>query len=62
MKQRTQYHYWNACLRANELDVARRGTGSTKRHMQLLALQDRLRMKAAEILKEKGRLLFNPAK
>jgi hypothetical protein len=58
MKTRTQYDFWNLCLKVNKRDIATRRTGSTRRHMEYLALQDRLRIKAAKILKAKGMLLF----
>ena len=58
MKKRTQYDYWDVCLKVNKRDVETRRTGSTKRHMEYLSLQDRLRIKAADILKSQGKLLF----
>lgn len=58
MKTRTQYDYWNICLKVNKRDIATRRTGSTRRHMEYMDLQDRLRIKAAQILKAKGMLLF----
>lgn len=65
MKNRTHYEYWNLCTKINRHRLKRiieKFPYTSKRLEEYDSTQDKLRIKAGDILESQGKLLFPRAK